>query len=61
MRCRIKRINRDSYFNKHIDKNINHWTYEYDAKIFNSVAEARAAIKIYKLKNVEVEKWKINN
>ena len=57
MKCRIKRINKDSYFNKHIGTTIcpNLWTYIYDAKIFNSVIEARTIIRKCKLKNVEVE------
>ena len=57
MKCRIKRINSDSYYNKHLGIGIcpNHWTYRDEAKIFSSVAEARAIIKVYKLKDVEVE------
>lgn len=58
MKCWIKRIDRDSYFNKHIGIDIcpNLWTYKSEAKLFDSVAEARATIKVYKLKNCEVEK-----
>lgn len=58
MKCRIKKINKDSYFNKHIGIEMcpNLWTYKDGAKVFNSVAEARATIKLCKLKNVEVEK-----
>lgn len=58
MKCRIKRIDRDSYFNKHLGLEMcpNLWTYRDNAKVFNSVAEARATIKLFKLKNVEVEK-----
>lgn len=58
MKCRIKRIGRDSYFNKHLGIAMcpNLWAYRDEAKIFNSVAEARTTIKLCKLKNVEVEK-----
>lgn len=51
-------MNRDSYFNKHIGIDVcpNLWTYKFEAKLFDSVAEARATIKVYKLKNCEVEK-----
>ena len=57
MKCRIKRINSDSYFNKHLGIEMcpNHWTYREGAKIYNRVAYARQVIKQYKLKNVEVE------
>lgn len=58
MKCRIKRIGNDSYFNKNISSGINHWTYRDSAKVFNSVAEGRATMKIYKLKNVEIERCK---
>lgn len=55
MKCRIKRINSDSYFNKNIGFQ-NHWAYKDEAKVFGSVANARQVIRQYKLKNVEVEK-----
>lgn len=55
MKCRIKRINSDSYFNKNIGFQ-NHWVYKDEAKVFGSVACARQVIRQYKLKNVEVEK-----
>lgn len=55
MKCRIKRINNDSYFDKNLGFQ-NHWTYKEESKLFNSVAEGRAAIKLYKLKNVEIDK-----
>lgn len=60
MKCRIKRVNRDSYFNKHIgiEGCPNLWCYRDNATIFESVAEGRLMIKKYKLKNVEVEKIK---
>lgn len=60
MKCRIKKVDRDSYFNKHIglESCPNLWGYRDNAKVFNSVAEGRIAIKLYKLKNVEVEKIK---
>ena len=52
MKCWIKRLNADTYFEKHVGVEMcpNKWTYKADAKIFDSVAEARATIKIYKLK-----------
>lgn len=58
MKCWIKRLNRDVYFENHIGVEMcpNKWTYKTDAKLFDSVAEARATIKVYKLKNCEVEK-----
>ena len=58
MKCWIKRLNSDAYFEKHIGLEMcqNKWTYKHDAKLFDSVAEARATIKVYKLKNCEVEK-----
>lgn len=56
MKCYIKRINNDTYFNKNLGENFNHWTPKREAKEFESVADARATMKIYKLKNVEVEK-----
>jgi hypothetical protein len=60
MKCRIKKVGRDSYFNKHIGIDIcpNLWGYRDNARIFDSVAEGRAAIKLYKLKNADVEKIK---
>lgn len=58
MKCRIKRIGNDSYFNKNISVGINHWVYREEAKVFDSVAEAKAIIKVYKLKNIEIEKVK---
>jgi hypothetical protein len=58
MECRIKRIDRDIYFNKHLGIAMcpNHWAPRRECRVFNSVAEARATIKLCKLKNVEVEK-----
>lgn len=35
-----------------------HWVCQSDAKIFSSVAEANAIIKVYKLKNISIEKIK---
>jgi len=55
MKCRIKRTNNDSYFNKNLGFQ-NHWTPRKEAKLFDSVAEARATMKIHKLKNVEIER-----
>ena len=57
MRCIIKKLNNDSYFNKNIGFQ-NHWTFRDEAKEFESVADARAIIKKYKLKEVEVKKIK---
>lgn len=54
MKCRIKRIGNDSYFNKNIGFQ-NHWTYKEESKLYMTVAYARQVIKQYKLKNVEVE------
>lgn len=56
MKCRIKRKDKDSYFNTHIATNVNHWEDKVNAKVFNTIAEARTTIKIYKLKNIEIEK-----
>lgn len=58
MKCRIKRENNDTYFNKHISNGVNHWVYRDEAKIFDSVKEARTIIKEGKLKNVEIERCK---
>ena len=55
MKCRIKRVDNDSYFNKNIGFQ-NHWTYINEAKVFDSVADARAIIKVHKIKNAEIEK-----
>jgi hypothetical protein len=55
MKCRIKRIGNDSYFNKNISVGVNHWTYREEAKVYSLVSYARQVIKQYKLKNVEVE------
>lgn len=57
MKCRIKRVGNDSYFNKNIGFQ-NHWAYINEAKVFDSVAEARATMKIFKIKNAEIEKVK---
>lgn len=58
MKCWIKKSNSDAYFEKHIGVEMcpNKWTYKQDAKLFDNVAEARATIKVYKLRNCEVEK-----
>jgi hypothetical protein len=58
MKCRIKRVDTDLYFNKHLGIEMcpNRWAYRDEAKVFGSVAYARQAIRQYKLKNVEVEK-----
>lgn len=63
MKCYIRRYNEkentwlDSWFCKHLWGTQNHWaTFKGEAKQFESVKEARAFIKMYKLKNCEVEK-----
>ena len=63
MKCCIRRYDeekeefKDSYFDKHLWGNQNHWVIlRQDAKIFNSVAEANFFIKMYKLKNVKIFK-----
>lgn len=58
MKCYIKKIGNETYFNKNIATRMNHWTPKIEAKLFDSVADARAIIKIYKLKNIEIEKIK---
>ena len=45
MRCIIKKLNNDSYFNKNIGFQ-NHWTFRDEAKEFESIADARAIKKI---------------
>lgn len=60
MKCRIKKINKEAYFDKNIGFQ-NHWVYRDSAKIFDSVAEARAIIKVYKIQNVEIERCKNGN
>lgn len=70
MKCYIKSEKYDIYFNKFlyfsdsitkktlmtVETSICHWTYRDEAKIFDSIAEARATIKLYKLKNIKIEK-----
>ena len=61
MKCYIKTncMNKDMYFAKHIGLDIcpNHWVLNKDeAKLFDSVEQARKAIKKYNLKRCEVEK-----
>ena len=58
MKCWIKRLNSDAYFEKNLGIEMcpNKWANKQNAKLFDSVAEARAIIKVYKLKNCEVEK-----
>lgn len=60
MNCCIKRYNekieRHSYFARNIGKNINHWVQlRIEAKMFDTIKEAKRIIKHYKLKNCEVE------
>ena len=57
MKCRIKRKDRNVYFNKHIGLAIclNHWTYRDSAKVYDDGRKAQGEIKKYKLKNVVVE------
>ena len=56
MKCRIKKVDRDVYFNKNIGTAIcpNHWTPRYEAKVYNDGRKAQGEIKRFKLKNVEV-------
>jgi len=66
MKCYIRRFKdgefKVGYYKIHIIKNINHWVYtKEEAKLFNSVKEARREIKKYKLKNCEVEYEPKNN
>lgn len=63
MKCYIRRYDekeqiwKDSWFNKHLWGEQNHWTiFKSEAKEFESVKEARWFIKMYNLKNCEVEK-----
>ncbi len=58
MKCRIKKLNSEMYFNKHLGIEMcpNKWTFKDEAKVFDSVAEGRATMKVYKLKNVEIDK-----
>ena len=56
MKCRIKRVGKNTYFERNIDKNFNHWVLLRDAKIFTTVFIAKEMIRKYKLKNVEIEK-----
>lgn len=58
MNCRIKRVGGQLYFKNNVDKNINHWVYREEAKVFSTVFMAKDIIKKYKLKNVEIEKIK---
>lgn len=58
MNCYIKRINNDTYFSKNLGVNCNHWTPLREAKLFDSVLDAKAAVKVYKLKNVKIQKVK---
>lgn len=59
MKCYIRRIQKDkeTWFQKHLWENKNHWViFRQEAKEFGSVKEARWFIKMYNLKNCEVEK-----
>ena len=63
MICYIRRYDnekneyKDSYFDKHLWGNQNHWVWlRQDAKIFNSVTEANFFIKMNNLKNARVFK-----
>ena len=56
MKYYIKRIN-EGYYKLHIIGALNHWVFtKEEAKLFNSVKDARKEIKKYNLKNCEVEK-----
>lgn len=56
MRCRIKKVDKEVYFSKHLGfaSCLNHWTNKYEAKVYNDGRKAQGEIKRYKLKNVEV-------
>lgn len=63
MKCWIRRydneekIFKDSWFVRHLWGKQNHWTiFKDEALEFESVKEARWFIKMYNLKNCEVEK-----
>ena len=61
MKCFIvrKRLNIKMYYSKHLgfECQQNPWVWDrQEAKLFDSVKEARQEIRINKLKNVEVEK-----
>lgn len=61
MKCFIvrKSLNIKMYYSKHLglDGQQNHWVWDrQEAKLFDSVKEARQEIRINKIKNVEVEK-----
>lgn len=61
MKCFIvrKSLNIKMYYSKHLgfEGQENHWVWDrQEAKLFDSVKEARQEIRINKLKNVEVEK-----
>ena len=55
MKCRIKRVGNDSYFNKNISSEVNHWTPRRECRVFKDDEQANKIIEKYKLKNVEVE------
>ncbi len=56
MKCRIKKVDKEVYFNKHLGLAtcLNHWTYREDAKVYTDGRKAHGEIKRFKLKNVEV-------
>lgn len=58
MKCYIKKQDSDVYFKKYLGMETAKckWSFKEEAKLFDSVGEAKATIKVYKLKNVEVEK-----
>lgn len=61
MKCFIvrKSLSIKMYYSKHLgfECQQNHWVWDrQEAKLFDSVKEARQEIRINKLKNVEVEK-----
>ena len=57
MNCIIKNKN-NAYFDKHLFGNQNHWVFKNEAKLFDTVFEAKQVIRKYKLKNAEIEKIK---
>lgn len=56
MKCYIKSPKYDVYFQKHLFEGQNHYVYKNDAKLFESVKEARNIIKKYKIKKYEIVK-----
>lgn len=57
MKCRLKvKDKEDTYYNSYIGNGVFHFTYRDQARVFETVPEARKVISKHKLKNVEIEK-----